>query len=104
MYKESDHIHIIALSNALKVGVRVRYMDRGQGSEVSKHFTTISKAHEAIFMSQSVTSSVDLLCVSNSISRGNGLTLGGSSTCSITFTKKNFYLLTITEINIFDLI
>ncbi|KOB77566.1 Ubiquitin thioesterase otubain-like protein, partial [Operophtera brumata] len=34
MYKESDHIHIIALSNALKVGVRVRYMDRGQGSEV----------------------------------------------------------------------
>ncbi|XP_045447225.1 ubiquitin thioesterase otubain-like [Melitaea cinxia] len=37
MYKESDHIHIIALSNALKVGVRVRYMDRGEGSQVIAH-------------------------------------------------------------------
>ncbi|CAH1646399.1 unnamed protein product [Spodoptera littoralis] len=36
MYKESDHIHIIALSNALNVGVRVKYMDRGEGSQVSK--------------------------------------------------------------------
>lgn len=34
MYKESDHIHIIALSNALSVGVRVKYMDRGEGSQV----------------------------------------------------------------------
>lgn len=34
MYKESDHIHIIALSNALNVGVRVKYMDRGEESEV----------------------------------------------------------------------
>ncbi|XP_068085368.1 ubiquitin thioesterase otubain-like isoform X3 [Anabrus simplex] len=37
MYKESDHIHIIALSTALNVGVRVRYMDRGESSEVIAH-------------------------------------------------------------------
>ncbi|XP_069677985.1 ubiquitin thioesterase otubain-like isoform X3 [Periplaneta americana] len=37
MYKESDHIHIIALSTALNVGVRVRYMDRGEASEVIAH-------------------------------------------------------------------
>lgn len=37
MYKESDHIHIIALSAALNVGVRVRYMDRGEASEVIAH-------------------------------------------------------------------
>lgn len=37
MYKESDHIHIIALSSALNVGVRVRYMDRGESSEVMAH-------------------------------------------------------------------
>lgn len=38
MYKESDHIHIIALSNALNVGVRVKYMDRGDGSQVIDPF------------------------------------------------------------------
>ncbi|CAH2991015.1 unnamed protein product [Chilo suppressalis] len=37
MYKESDHIHIIALSNALNVGVKVEYMDRGEGSQVIAH-------------------------------------------------------------------
>uniref|UniRef100_A0A224XHN8 Ubiquitin thioesterase n=1 Tax=Panstrongylus lignarius TaxID=156445 RepID=A0A224XHN8_9HEMI len=37
MYKESDHIHIIALSSALNVGVRVKYMDRGEASEVMAH-------------------------------------------------------------------
>ncbi|XP_065346976.1 ubiquitin thioesterase otubain-like [Cloeon dipterum] len=37
MYKESDHIHIIALSSALGVGVRVVYMDRGVESEVIAH-------------------------------------------------------------------
>ncbi|XP_046388044.1 ubiquitin thioesterase otubain-like [Ischnura elegans] len=37
MYKESDHIHIIALSTALGVGVRVRYMDRGDSAEVIAH-------------------------------------------------------------------
>lgn len=37
MYKESDHIHIIAMSTALNTGVRVRYMDRGAGTEVTAH-------------------------------------------------------------------
>ncbi|KAJ8895452.1 hypothetical protein PR048_000785 [Dryococelus australis] len=37
MYKESDHIHIIALSTALSVGIRVRYMDRGDAAEVIAH-------------------------------------------------------------------
>lgn len=38
MYKESDHIHIIALCNAFGVGVRVEYMDRGgDGGEVKAH-------------------------------------------------------------------
>jgi ubiquitin thioesterase protein OTUB1 len=32
MFKESDHIHIIALSTVLGIGVRVFYMDRGQGA------------------------------------------------------------------------
>lgn len=42
MYKESDHIHIIALSNALNVGVRVKYMDRGEGSQVCTHLYSFS--------------------------------------------------------------
>ncbi|KAK9507314.1 hypothetical protein O3M35_007199 [Rhynocoris fuscipes] len=37
MYKESDHIHIIALCSALNVKVRVKYMDRGEASEVMAH-------------------------------------------------------------------
>ncbi|KAI8119295.1 putative ubiquitin thioesterase otubain [Lucilia cuprina] len=37
MYKESDHIHIIALCSALGVGVRVEYMDRGEGGTVKAH-------------------------------------------------------------------
>ncbi|XP_012288736.1 ubiquitin thioesterase otubain-like [Orussus abietinus] len=37
MFKESDHIHIIAMSTALGTGVRVRYMDRGAGTEVTAH-------------------------------------------------------------------
>lgn len=37
MYKESDHIHIIALASALEVGVRVRYMDRGKEGQVVAH-------------------------------------------------------------------
>ncbi|XP_037959790.1 ubiquitin thioesterase otubain-like isoform X2 [Teleopsis dalmanni] len=37
MYKESDHIHIIALCTALEVGVRVEYMDRGEGGSVKAH-------------------------------------------------------------------
>ncbi|XP_074599449.1 ubiquitin thioesterase otubain-like isoform X2 [Brevipalpus obovatus] len=37
MYKESDHIHIIALTSATGVGVRIHYLDRGQGDEVTVH-------------------------------------------------------------------
>jgi len=37
MYKESDHIHIIALTSALNVGVRIQYMDRGDGGKVNNH-------------------------------------------------------------------
>ncbi len=37
MYRESDHIHIGALTAALGVGVRVEYMDRGNGGEVNHH-------------------------------------------------------------------
>ncbi|XP_054714196.1 ubiquitin thioesterase OTUB1-like [Uloborus diversus] len=37
MYKESDHIHVIALTLALGVGVRVQYMDRGTGGTVNAH-------------------------------------------------------------------
>ncbi|KAH8405012.1 hypothetical protein KR222_003142 [Zaprionus bogoriensis] len=37
MFKESDHIHIIALCAALGVGVRVEYLDRGEGGTVNAH-------------------------------------------------------------------
>ena len=37
MYKEIDEIHIVALSRALDVGIRVRYMDRGQSTEAIAH-------------------------------------------------------------------
>lgn len=37
MYKESDHIHIIALCSVLNVSVRVVYMDRGAGGKVNEH-------------------------------------------------------------------
>ena len=37
MNKESDHIHITALTSALSVNVRVQYMDRGEGGKVNYH-------------------------------------------------------------------
>lgn len=37
MYRESDHIHIIALTMSLGIGVRVQYMDRGEGVNVNAH-------------------------------------------------------------------
>jgi len=37
MYRESDHIHIIAVTTALGVGIRVKYMDRGDGADVTAH-------------------------------------------------------------------
>ena len=38
MDKESDHIHISALTSALGVGVCVEYMDRGKGGQVNSHY------------------------------------------------------------------
>ncbi|KAJ8967198.1 hypothetical protein NQ314_003028 [Rhamnusium bicolor] len=37
MYKESDHIHIIAACAALRTGVRVIYMDRGTAKSCTEH-------------------------------------------------------------------
>ncbi|XP_036444998.1 ubiquitin thioesterase OTUB1a [Colossoma macropomum] len=37
MSKESDHIHIIALAQALNVCILVEYMDRGEGGTVNHH-------------------------------------------------------------------
>ncbi|KAM8898441.1 ubiquitin thioesterase OTUB1-like [Spinachia spinachia] len=37
MSKESDHIHIIALAQALDVSILVEYMDRGEGGTVNHH-------------------------------------------------------------------
>lgn len=37
MAKESDHIHIIALTTAVGVGVRVVYLDRGEAEKVNHH-------------------------------------------------------------------
>lgn len=37
MSKESDHIHIIALAQALNVCIQVEYMDRGEGGTVNHH-------------------------------------------------------------------
>ena len=37
MAKESDHIHVIALSEFLGVCIRVVYMDRGEGGTVNHH-------------------------------------------------------------------
>lgn len=35
MFKESDHIHVIAITDTMRVGVRINYLDRG-GSSASK--------------------------------------------------------------------
>eukprot|EP00079_Xenopus_tropicalis_P019396 XP_012808997.1 PREDICTED: ubiquitin thioesterase OTUB1 isoform X2 [Xenopus tropicalis] len=37
MCKESDHIHIISLSQALNVSIQVEYMDRGEGGTTVTH-------------------------------------------------------------------
>lgn len=37
MFKESDHIHIMAASAAINTGVRVVYMDRGTSKSVTEH-------------------------------------------------------------------
>lgn len=38
MYKESDHIHIIAICAALGASVRVEYFDRGEDAVVAHDF------------------------------------------------------------------
>jgi ubiquitin thioesterase protein OTUB1 len=53
MYKESDHIHIIAICSALgnAVRVRVEYMDRGSNTEVIAHdFPETSNDPPPIFL------------------------------------------------------
>lgn len=37
MYREADHLHITALTNALGVCVNVCYMDRTDGGQVNNH-------------------------------------------------------------------
>jgi len=37
MFKESDHIHVIALTSAVGVCARIQYMDRGDGGLVNAH-------------------------------------------------------------------
>ncbi|CAL4125118.1 unnamed protein product, partial [Meganyctiphanes norvegica] len=37
MYRECDHLHIVALTTAVGVGVRVIYLDRGEGATVASH-------------------------------------------------------------------
>ncbi|ELK28880.1 Ubiquitin thioesterase OTUB1 [Myotis davidii] len=37
MCKESDHIHNVALAQALNVSIQVEYMDRGEGTTTNPH-------------------------------------------------------------------
>lgn len=37
MYHESDHIHIIAITAATGINVRIQYLDRGNHQEASPH-------------------------------------------------------------------
>uniref|UniRef100_A0A4D5R974 Ubiquitin thioesterase n=1 Tax=Scolopendra viridis TaxID=118503 RepID=A0A4D5R974_SCOVI len=50
MYKESDHIHIIALTTSLNVGVRIQYMDRGEGGKVNAHDFPEPTAHPKVHL------------------------------------------------------
>ena len=50
MFRESDHIHIIALTSAVKVGVRVEYMDRGEGGKVNAHDFPNSSTNPQVFL------------------------------------------------------
>ncbi|XP_070496413.1 ubiquitin thioesterase otubain-like [Chironomus tepperi] len=51
MYKESDHIHIIAICAALGCAVRVVYMDRGSQSEVIAHdFPDCPDKYPSVFL------------------------------------------------------
>jgi ubiquitin thioesterase protein OTUB1 len=37
MYKESDHIHVIALTNATQMPASIVYLDRGDQQQATKH-------------------------------------------------------------------
>jgi ubiquitin thioesterase protein OTUB1 len=37
MYRESDHIHLIAVTQAFNVPVRIVYMDRGDNDDIVMH-------------------------------------------------------------------
>ena len=37
MGKESDHIHIIALTSAIGVSIRIEYMDRQSADHINHH-------------------------------------------------------------------
>lgn len=37
MDRESDHIHIIAVANALELCIRVAYVDRGNSDNITYH-------------------------------------------------------------------
>ena len=37
MYRESDHIHVIAITKAINVGVKIVYMDRSEQDETTEH-------------------------------------------------------------------
>lgn len=37
MFKESDHVHVVAIASALKVCTRIVYMDRGSSETVNAH-------------------------------------------------------------------
>ena len=46
MGKESDHIHIIALTSAVNVPVRIEYLDRGADGRMNHHdFPESSSPH-----------------------------------------------------------
>ncbi|XP_055327850.1 ubiquitin thioesterase OTUB1-like isoform X2 [Paramacrobiotus metropolitanus] len=50
MFRESDHIHIIAVASLLSVKIRVEYMDRGGSSSVIAHDFPETEAEPEIFM------------------------------------------------------
>lgn len=51
MSKESDHIHIIALSNALGITIQVEYMDRsGDEEKVNHHLFPDDGSHPSMFL------------------------------------------------------
>ena len=50
MNKESDHIHIIALTLALDVSISVEYMDRGAGDQCVQHVFPEGTSSPKIFL------------------------------------------------------